>query len=83
MPVKKKEKSQYKVLKGVNLKEGLFTKEIGKVFLKTNNQTLDYINKLKEILEKCPADLKEEIEKKILTVITGSSFVPSSSDSEE
>ena len=44
---------------------GLFTKEIGPVFLKSNNQTEDYINRLKEVLEKCPADLKEEIEKQI------------------
>ena len=44
---------------------GLFTKEIGPVFLKSNNQTEDYINKLKEILEKCPTDMKEEIEKQM------------------
>ena len=44
---------------------GLFTKEIGSVFLKSNNQTEDYINKLKEILEKCPTDMKEEIEKQM------------------
>lgn len=44
---------------------GLFTKEIGPVFLKSNNQTEDYINKLKEVLEKCPTELKEEIEKQI------------------
>lgn len=44
---------------------GLFTKEIGPVFLKSNNQTEEYINKLKETLEKCPTDLKEEIEKQI------------------
>ena len=44
---------------------GLFTKEIGPVFLKSNNQTEDYINKLKEVLQTCPADLREEIEKQI------------------
>lgn len=44
---------------------GLFTKSIGPVFLKKSNQASDYINKLKEIQEKCSGDLKEEIEKQI------------------
>ena len=44
---------------------GFFTKEIGPVFLKTNNHAVDYINRLKEIREKCSDELKEEIEKQI------------------
>lgn len=50
---------------GIEERMGLFTKEIGPVFLKSSNQAVDYINKLKALLEKCPADLKEEIEKQI------------------
>ncbi len=44
---------------------GFFTKEIGPVFLKTNNHALDYINILKGLQEKCSNELKEEIEKQI------------------
>ena len=44
---------------------GLFTKEIGPVFLKTNSQAVDYISKLKDLQEKCSGELKEEIEKQI------------------
>lgn len=45
---------------------GLFTKSVGPVFLKKSNQATDYINKLKELQEKCSGDLKEEIEKQII-----------------
>lgn len=44
---------------------GLFTKSIGPVFLKKSNQATDYIEKLKILQEKCPGELKEEIEKQI------------------
>lgn len=44
---------------------GLFIKAIGPVFLKSNNQASDYINKLKNLQERCSGELKEEIEKQI------------------
>ena len=44
---------------------GLFTKSIGPVFLKKSNQATEYIDKLKALQEKCPGELKEEIEKQI------------------
>lgn len=44
---------------------GFFIKEIGPIFLKTNNQAVDYISKLKDLQEKCSGELKEEIEKQI------------------
>lgn len=44
---------------------GLFRKKLGPVFLKSNNQAEVYIQKLKELQEKCSDELKEEIEKQI------------------
>lgn len=44
---------------------GLFTKSIGAVFLKSDNQAKDYIDKLKKIETQCPNEIKEEIEKQI------------------
>ena len=44
---------------------GLFTKSIGPVLLKKSNQATEYIDKLKALQEKCPGELKEEIEKQI------------------
>ncbi len=44
---------------------GFFTKTIGPVFLKTSNHACDYVDKLKELQEKCTGELKEEIEKQI------------------
>lgn len=45
---------------------GLFTRSIGPIFLKSNNQTTEYIDKLKSLQGKYMGDLKEEIEKQIL-----------------
>ena len=45
--------------------DGFFIKEIGPIFLKTNNQAVDYISKLKDLQEKCSGELKEEIEQVI------------------
>lgn len=44
---------------------GLFTRKIGPVFLKLSNQAENYINKLRELQERCSGELKEEIEKQI------------------
>ena len=44
---------------------GLFTKEIGPVFLKSSNQAAEYIEKLKLLQDKCDGSLKEEIDKQI------------------
>lgn len=44
---------------------GFFTKAIGPVFLKSNNQAQDYIQKLKVLQVKCSGELREEIEKQI------------------
>lgn len=44
---------------------GLFRKLIGPVFLKTNNQTIEYINRLKGLYGKSTGDLREEIEKQV------------------
>ncbi len=44
---------------------GLFTKAIGPVFLKSSNQAVDYISKLKNLQGRCLGELKEEIEKQI------------------
>lgn len=44
---------------------GLFTKEIGPVFLKASNQAAEYIEKLKLLQDKCDGSLKEEIDKQI------------------
>lgn len=44
---------------------GLFTKSIGPVFLKSSNQAAEYVDKLKNLRDKCSGALKEEIEKQI------------------
>lgn len=50
---------------------GLFTKSIGTVFLKSDNQTTDYISKLKNLQNQCPDEMKEEIEKQIVIAESG------------
>lgn len=50
---------------------GLFTKRIGPVFLKSSNQAKEYVDKLRELKEKCSGELKEEIEKQITIVEYG------------
>lgn len=44
---------------------GIFTKAIGPVFLKSSNQAAEYIDRLRDIQDKCIGDLKAEIEKQI------------------
>lgn len=44
---------------------GFFTKPIGPVFLKSDTRETEYVNKLKELLEQCPDEIKEEIGKQI------------------
>ncbi|MBR6626677.1 MAG: HRDC domain-containing protein [Lachnospiraceae bacterium] len=45
---------------------GIFTKAIGPVFLKASNEAVNYVDKLKDICQKCTGELKEEIEKQIV-----------------
>ena len=44
---------------------GLFTRKIGPVFLESSNQAREYVDKLRELKERCSGELKEEIEKQI------------------
>lgn len=45
---------------------GLFTKQIGTVFLKESNQAEEYVRKLKDLQEKCSIKLQKDIDNEIM-----------------
>lgn len=50
---------------------GIFTKEIGPVFLKETGSAQEYIGKLEALRDKAEGELKDKIEKQITVVQYG------------